>query len=190
MPERRFPPALFVCMRDKKRIAERFAMRLRANNTSGFTIVEALLAVIIVSIIAAIIVPKYSATKVTKQKVYAVAHNIAQDLRYAQKMATGSGPTGGNTTNYWFKFYTAGTATDTFKVFMEGDEANPLRTTTLFGNDIRIFASSTDSYYFNSRGEPYPDSDEYIAVKDAGNNYQWNVSIIRTTGRISLRQAQ
>jgi len=170
--------------------AERLAMRGRLNNRGGFTIVEALLVVVLISIIAAIVVPKYSATKVTKQKVYAVAHNIAQDLRYAQKMATGSGPVGGNTTNYWFKLYTAGTSTDTFRVFRQGDEANPLRTTTLFGNDIQILGSSTDSYYFNSRGEPFPNANGYVTVQDAGNNYQWNVSIIKTTGRIVLRQVK
>ena len=160
-------------------------MRFKAQN--GFSILEFMLVVILVSILAAIVVPRFAYENVTRQKVYAVAHNMAADLRYARRLSIGRGQHGGGS-DHWFKLYTVGTATDTFRVFENGDEANPIKEYTVPGNDIVISASATDSFYFDYKGDPVPATGGAISVSDKYGRCQWDVSVIRNTGRVRLIQ--
>ena len=162
-------------------------MRARIKNNSGYSLLEIMLVVALISILAGIIIPRFTYKQVTCSKVYTVAHNIAGDLRYARRLSIGQGTSGGSGMEYWLKLSTVGTATDTYRILEGGDEANPLKTYTVNGSDITIIGSSTDSYYFNTRGDPSPDGG-FIIVRDTDNICQWNVSVIRSTGRIQMIQ--
>ena len=172
-------------------------MMRRRPNISGYTLIEFLLVVVLISIIAAVVVPRFSYKRILKQKVYVVAHEIAADIRYAQRLSESGNRDVGTalpalpstwTTQqtYWFKLYASGSATDTFRVFKENSEANYVKTTETYKSDIKIQSNSTDSFYFNTRGEPYPVIGGVISVSDTDGVYQWDVSIARTTGRVSL----
>lgn len=159
--------------------------RLRSNR--GFSLLEALLVVVLISILAGVVVPRYAYQHVTRQKVYATAHNIAADLRYARRLSIGRGVKGSGS-NHWLRLYTVGTATDTWRVFEDGNEAAYLKAYTVPGNDIRIKGAATDSFYFDYRGIPEPANGGYISVYDNENRFQWNVSVVANTGRIQLIQ--
>ena len=161
------------------------SMRFRA--VKGFSLLEALLVVVLMSILAGVVVPRFAYDHVTHQKVYATAHNIAADLRYARRLSIGRGVKGSGD-NHWLKLYTVGSATDTWRVFENGGEANYLKTHTVPGNDIRIKGVATDSFYFDYRGNPSPANGGYISVYDRDNRYQWDVSVVANTGRIRLIQ--
>jgi prepilin-type N-terminal cleavage/methylation domain-containing protein len=163
-------------------------MRIRTD--SGYSLLEFILVVILISIMAAIILPRFAQRSMSRQKVYAVAHNIASDLRAAQKYNIGQGLNGASGKSYWFKLYTVGTATDTFRIFEQNNEANPMRTYTVPGSDIVIKGNATDSYYFNTRGEPRPVNGSSISVSDRDGMYQWNVVVVKTTGRVELVQVK
>lgn len=175
-------------------------MEQQKQNIEGYTLIEFLLVVILISIIAAVIIPRFSYKRILKQKVYVVAHEIAADLRYTQRLSLSGNRDVGTALpalpstwptqqTYWFKLYSAtSAATDTFNVFKLNDEANFVKTTSTYKGDIVINCNSTDSFYFNTRGEPYPTEGGVISVSNSEGDYQWDVSIARTTGRVSLIQ--
>lgn len=174
-----------------------FRRNSRAGTNRGYTLVEFLLVILLISIIAGILIPRYAYIHVTKQKVYAVAHDMADDIRYARKLSTGGEPDTAvvypvvvpqTPTKYWFKLYTLGTATDTYRIFRMNSEANPIKSTSLYGSDVVVTAAATDSFAFNATGTATPAAGGTISVKDAGNNYQWDITVVGPTGRVYLTQ--
>jgi len=165
--------------------------KLKINNSkNGFTVVELIVVALVIAILIKLLIPRYTRDAIIKYRVYTTAHAIASDLRYARQLSIGGGPSGNSGKFYWFKFYTVSTSTDTFRVFEDGSEANPIKSTTLGDNDIIISCSATDSFYFATSGAPVPTTGGTVSVQDAGNRYQWNVSVVKNTGRIQMSVVQ
>lgn len=173
----------------------RFRTRMRGQ--SGFTILEFLLVVVLISILAAIIVPRFDRGRITQQEVYVVAHNIAKDLRKTRHYAIGQGEYGteGRTdlhstdptfNQFIFELSATGAATDTWKVIDPADAGNPVSSFTLPDDTIRISSAATDTYLFDNLGAPSPAAGGVIEVTDFQSRYQWNVSVVKNTGRIML----
>ena len=160
------------------------------NSKNGFTIIELIVVALIIAILIKLFVPRYTRDAMTKYRVYAAAHNIASDLRYARRLSVGGGESGNSGKYYWFKFYTVGAATDTFRVFEDGSEASYIKSTTIDDGDITITSAATDSFYFDAYGRTYPAGGGTITVEDSGNRYRWDVSVVKNTGRIQMTAIQ
>ncbi len=159
----------------------------RINSPKGFTVVELLLIVIIISIIGGVVVPKYTKSVYRKQEVYATAHAIAADLRYARRLSIGEGLSGNSGKTYWMTFYSSGPSTDSWKIFEYNADSEPIKFNTVL-TGITLTNNATATYYFDSKGKPFPEYGGSIDVADSENLYRWRVSVIRGTGRIQLTQ--
>lgn len=168
---------------------------MRARTISGFSLIEFLLVVVLISILAAIIVPRFEYSHITQQEVYAVAHTIAKDLRKTRHYAIGQGEHGSqgltvHSTAPSYKTYGLTVLSATSWEVWEYDSGVPvsrsLTTETLRNSEIQV-TSTTPDYVFNRLGTPTtPAAGGVIEVKDFKDRYQWNVSVIKNTGRVTL----
>lgn len=171
-----------------------------SGDDNGFTIVELLLAVIIISILTMMFVPRYTKDAILKHKVYATAHDLAADLRYARQLSMGGGLQGNpetaanaaeNPVYYWLEIYkSTGAATDSWRIYpMNAGAAGSVKDITILG-DIELVESATPAFYFDKNGTPTPGTNAYIEVRDTAGNYRWAVSVARTTGQVVLNEIQ
>jgi Tfp pilus assembly protein FimT len=157
---------------------------------SGFSFVELILVIILVLILAAMLVPRYSREAITKHKVYASAHDLAADLRYARRLAIGGGLNGQDENPFWLTLSAnpAAGATNTWKIYEDGNSANPVKTVTALEEiEFLVVGTATDSFRFDRDGAPTPDS-AAVDVADSGGLYRWRVSVVRSTGRVTLTE--
>lgn len=164
----------------------------RIRSQKGFTIIELLLILVLIAILYKIFVPRYTKLAIVKHHVYATAHDLAADLRYARRLAMGGGLNGNTSTSltqepaFWLQMYTAGTATDSWRIFSYyGSSASPVKQVTI-DDDVRISSTATDAFYFDYRGGPHPYTGGTILVEDVNSIYRWRVSVVRGTGKIEL----
>lgn len=172
---------------------ERFGI---VNNSRGVTVMELLLVLVLIVILTMMFVPGYVSDVILKEKVAGVAHDIAGDLRLARRMAINGGPEGDCRENYWFRLFATGSI-----VFKNSNPASAVHSTEIVGNDVRFFnpgiafnnptpaaiARPSIAYIFSATGSVItPATGGVIVVSDTDNKFQWNVSVVRTTGRIIL----
>ncbi|HOC93081.1 MAG TPA: GspH/FimT family pseudopilin [bacterium] len=173
-------------LKERHRSAAEIADRLQ----SGFSFVELILVIILVLILASMLVPRYSRDAITKHKVYASAHDLAADLRYARRLAIGGGQDGQDENPFWLTLSAnpAAGATNTWKIYEDGNPGNPLKTVTALEEiEFLVVGAATDSFRFDRDGAPTPDS-AAIDVADSGGLYRWRVSVVRSTGRVTLSE--
>lgn len=169
--------------------------RMRARTHTGFSLVEFLLVVVLISILAAIIVPRFEYAHISQQEVYAVAHDIAKDLRKTRHYAVGQGEQGSqgqtvHTTSPTYKTYGLTILSSTSWELWEYDGVVPvsrsLYTESLRNSEVQV-SSATPDFVFDRLGTPAtPAAGGFIEVKDSKDRYQWNVSVIKNTGRVVL----
>lgn len=168
---------------------------MRRRTQSGFSLIEFLLVVVLISILAAIIVPRFEYQHITQQEVYAVAHTIAKDLRKTRRYAIGQGEYGDqgmttHTTSPVFKTYGLKILSTTSWEIWEYDGGVPVSRslfTQTLRNDEVLVSSAADDFVFDNWGTPTtPGTGGVIEVKDFKDRYQWNVSVIQNTGRVTL----
>jgi prepilin-type N-terminal cleavage/methylation domain-containing protein len=167
---------------------------MRRRTQSGFSLIEFLLVVVLISILAAIIVPRFEYGHITQQEVYAVAHTIAKDLRKTRRYAIGQGDYGNqgmttHTTVPAYKSYGLKILSSTSWEIWEFNGAPPSRSlvTQTLRNDEVLVSSAANDFVFDNWGTPTtPGAGGVIEVKDFKDRYQWNVSVIKNTGRVTL----
>ncbi|HOO56005.1 MAG TPA: prepilin-type N-terminal cleavage/methylation domain-containing protein [bacterium] len=162
-------------------------MRHRNNPESGFTIVELMLVLVLIVILVKMFVPHYDRGAITKHEIYSTAHDLGADLRYARRLSVGGGVAGNTNKVYYLKFYTVGSATDTWRIYEDGDEANPIKSVTVL-NGVRLFSTDTPSIYFDSAGSPGAAVGGKIDVFDEDDLYRWSVSVVKNTGKVELHE--
>ncbi len=153
--------------------------------SSGLSIVELILIVALIAILVSMFVPHFSILAIRKHQTYSTAHDLAADLDYARRLALGGGPSGNSGKSYWVKLYKIGSATDTWKVFESDNESSPIKTVTVV-DGVYLDEVSTSSFYFDSKGAVSPYNGGAVEVHDNENIYQWDVSVVRGTGRVKL----
>jgi hypothetical protein len=136
-------------------------------------------------VIYSMFVPRYTYMAIRKHQVYSTAHDLAADIRYARRLTLGGGTTGNSGKIYWLKIYKVGSATDTWRIFEEGSEASPIKSVTVM-TGIYMNETATSSFYFDSRGSTFPYNGGAVEIHDNDNAYQWDVSVVRGTGRVQL----
>lgn len=171
-----------------------------SSGENGFTIVELLLAVMVISILTMMFVPRYTKDAILKHKVYATAHDLAADLRYARQLSMGGGVQGNpqttpsaaeNPVYYWLEIYkSAGAATDSWRIYPMSSGAGAAVKEINSLEDIELVESATPAFYFDKNGTPTPSTNAYIEVRDTAGKYRWAVSVARTTGQIVLNEIQ
>ena len=170
---------------------------MRRFSQTGFSLVEFLLVVVLISILAAIIVPRLDYKHITRQEVYAVAHTVAKDLRKTRRYAIGQGERGTmglttHTTSPTLRTYRLEITSATSWKIVEDNAGVPtdLITQTLRNSEVQV-ATVGDVFEFNSLGTPVnPVAGGAIQVKDYKDRYQWNVSVIKNTGRVTLTRVK
>ncbi len=153
----------------------------------GFTAVELLLIMALMAILYYVFVPKYTLDAARKPQTLASAQALAGDLRYTQQLSMNGGPNGNSGKLYCLKFYNSGTATDTWKIFAQDSESAPIKTVTLTPG-MNVASVSTDSFYFDTTGLPYPATGGNVVISDPQGTYSWRVSVVKTTGRVMLTE--
>lgn len=174
-------------------------MGINPRRDNGFTIIETLLVILVLSILALMFVPRYTKDAILKHKVYSAAHDLAGDLRYARQLSMGGGKNGNPAVlpsaaeydvYYWVQLYQTGSATDSWKIYsMASGPANPIKSSTI-PKDIEMIENPTASFYFDKNGAPYPATTGYVEVRDTTGTYRWAVSVARVTGQVKLNQIQ
>ena len=152
---------------------------------AGFSIIELILILAIVVVLYAMFVPRYTYRAIRKHQVYSTAHDLAADLRYAQELSTRGGLTGNSGKKYVLKLYTVAGVTNTWKIFEDGNEAEPIKSVTVLPG-VYLNEPSTDTFFFDSNGTVNPLIGAAVEVHDTENIYQWDVSVVRGTGRVKL----
>jgi hypothetical protein len=137
------------------------------------------------AVLVAMFVPRYTMLAVRKHQVYSTAHDLAADIDYARRLSIGEGLKGNSGKSYWLKLYKVGSATDTWKIFENGLESEPIKIVTVL-TGVYLKDVSTTSFYFDGRGATTPFNGGVFEVHDTNNNYQWDVSVVRGTGRVQL----
>lgn len=175
-------------------------MGRQSQRKNGFTVVELILVVVVIAILTIMFVPHYTKDAILKHKVYATAHELASDLRYARQLSMGGGLQGNpvtapssaeNPVYYWLEIYkSTGAATDSWRIYpMSSGSGSSIKTVTTL-SDIELVESSTPAFYFDKNGAPLPSTNAYIEVRDITLKYRWAVSVVRTTGQIVLNEIQ
>lgn len=158
----------------------------------GISIIELVILLSVLLVLMYAFVPRFSRDAIVQKKVYTVAHNIAADLRYSRRLSISAGPTGNSGKYYGVTLSTVGTSTDTVLVQDDSVPRNAVKTTTLGDADVQMWllSPSTDSVYFSYRGEPNLTNGATFRVRDVGNQFEWYVSVEKTTGRVFMTKIQ
>jgi len=166
-------------------------MKHPPSSYSGFTTIEFLLVVVLIALLGYIFVPRFSHDAILEKQVYTTAHDLAGDLRYARRLAMGSGLEGSTSVTidsgevFWLIVFKTGTATDSWKIVDSGN--NQIKSVQAVPG-VQITDNATASFYFDRQGVPYPSGGDYIIVEDYNSKYRWAVSLIRGTGQVKLRE--
>ncbi|MFA6450286.1 MAG: hypothetical protein WCX65_12505 [bacterium] len=160
-------------------------MSRKRQSDSGITIIELVLIIALIVLLYGMFVPRYTHLAIRKHQVYSTAHDLAADIRYARQLTFGGGPTGNSGKTYWLKLYKVGSATDTWRIFESDNEASPIKSVTVLPG-VYLNETSTSSFYFDITGVTSPVNGGAVEVHDSDNKYQWDVSVVRGTGRVKL----
>ena len=158
---------------------------------NGFTAVEILLVIVLLAILSLVFVPRFSYDAILKHQVYSTAHDVAADLRYARRLALGTGLEGSTSVSigsgeiFWLEVYNSGSATDSWRIL---DNSNNAIKEVQAVSGVQIVQNATNSFYFDRDGVPYPAGGDYFIVEDYNGKYRWGISVIRCTGQVKLTE--
>lgn len=137
-------------------------------NSSGFTIIEIIVVIIIVGILAAVVLPRidFGATS-SQASVNTAADMVASDIRYAQEWAMANRTSKSITFN--------GSSTYTFSPASTGmDPSGQLQGATV----------SSNTFTFNSLGEPTAGGGSTVTVSAGG--VSKTITVTTYTGKVSV----
>jgi prepilin-type N-terminal cleavage/methylation domain-containing protein len=158
---------------------ERFAQagELRTLNSEGFTLIEVILAMILVGILAAFLMPKINFTLPGTTSVYGAAYMVASDIRYAQEcaMANRISKTVAFTSGQNFYTFPA-TVPSTSQL----DPSGRLPSGVTIGTTITIT--------FNSLGEPtsIPVGTGSVTISISGVGGPRTITVLNYTGKVDI----
>ncbi len=137
------------------------------SNEKGFTLVELIIVLSIITIISFITLPKVNI--VERYKLKSTAYAVAEDLKYTQKLAINE-----NITHH-FK-----TTNDLYFIRKDGVSIGSTKKVYI-PNDIKFENTSKDISY-TSKGTPVLGG----AITLSSRNYKIQITVIPATGRITV----
>lgn len=144
------------------------------NPQSGMTFIEAIAAIIIIGILAAIALPRFNFTTSSRASVDGAAYMIASDIRYAQEWAMA------NRTSKTVTF-TNGSSVYTFSPVSIGmDPSGQLPS----GVGITGTSPSPCIVTFNSLGEPIAGGNGSVTVSSGGQSR--TITVLQYTGKANI----
>jgi prepilin-type N-terminal cleavage/methylation domain-containing protein len=158
-----------------RRLKTRNHFELRTNyselflNPSGFTVIEIILAMMIIAILAAIAIPRFDFATSSKTSVNGAAYVVVSDIRYAQEFAMANRTTMGLNFNSNSSSYT----------FSKSSSLNPsgqLPSGVTIGNNFKVT--------FNSLGEPTTGGGGSVSVSGGGQSK--TVTVVNYTGKVNI----
>ena len=150
-------------------------MKINMKNNHGFTLIEALLIILLIGILAAIAIPRIGSSE---KSAYSSARQIVSDLRYTRTLAVTTGQ------RHYLKFFPAsGLYTSSTKLVTYGIYRDEASTDVQIG-DTRIIStkvtctSTLEEFNFNYLGIGTAGLDGLITIST------YRVSVNASTGRI------
>ena len=143
----------------------------RIPHSKGFTLIEAILIIVIIGILSVTAVSRINFTLPTTASVIGAAYMMASDIRYVQEYAMA---------NHVSKSisFAAGNSAYTFSPTSSLDPSGQLPTAAVVGTTI-IFK-------FNSLGEPIQNGGMNVIVRDAGSTQQNTIQVQNYTGKVII----
>jgi len=142
----------------------------RIPNSTGMTIIEVIVVMMIIGILAAVVVPKLNLpTTTSTASVSGAAYMVASDIRYAQEFAMA------NRVSKSVNF-TSGSSIYTFSPTNNLDPSGGLPSGVTLGSNYTIT--------FNSLGEPTTGGGGSVTVMGGGQSR--TISVVNYTGKVNI----
>lgn len=150
-------------------------LKISMKNNHGFTLIEALLIILLIGILAAIAIPRMGSSE---KSAYSSARQIVTDLRYTRTLAVTTGQ------KHYLKLLPAGGPYTSYKIYK--DEVDPTVDVQI-GDKRKISTkvnctSTLGEFNFNYLGIGTAGLDGLITIIDG--TYTYKVSVNASTGRI------
>lgn len=149
-------------------------------NSKGFSLVELIIAVVFVSVLAAIAVPRMNFSLTTAKGAEALAKKIATDLRRTRQLAISQAAT--NTAGYQLRFNGS-------SPYSSYDIVNLKSSSVVdsFDIDSDISCSSGSNFRFGPMGNLLSGSDNTIVI--TGSSVTVTVTVTSATGMVKCTQS-
>ena len=145
---------------------------MRKEREKGYTIVGVILTVIIISILAAMIIPRFNRGYITKLNVYNTTHRLVLDLRLTRRLAITKAK------NYVLEFFNNYTK---YKIYEEISGPGGADEKTI---PPEVSCSGTNKFTFTKLGTL--DSTVNGTLSLSADSYQGDITVYKTTGRAKL----
>jgi prepilin-type N-terminal cleavage/methylation domain-containing protein len=143
---------------------------LGPSNPSGLTFIEVIMAMAVLGILAAVVIPKLDLTTVSSgTSVNGAAYIVASDIRYAQESAMANNVSRS-------VIFTSGSSTYTFSPVSNLDPSGQLPS--------GVTISSNYTVTFNSLGEPITGGDGSVTVSVGGQTK--TITVLNYTGKVNI----
>jgi prepilin-type N-terminal cleavage/methylation domain-containing protein len=147
---------------------------LKPLNPSGMTLIEVIVAIIIIGVLAAIALPRFDFATSSRASVDGAAYMVASDIRYAQEWAMANRASKTVT-------FTNGSSVYTFNPASTGmDPSGQLPS----GVTITGTSPSPCIVTFNSLGEPIAGGNGSVTVSSGGQSK--TITVVNYTGKVNL----
>ena len=152
--------------------------RSTTRNEHGFTVIEGVLAIVVIGLLAIVVVPKILSTD--KRAVYITAHQITADMRYARSLAIA------NFGDYVVKFNPGGEPPPYTSYEIQDPDGGTVKSMEIPAEvtcNPGVGSPFAGELTFTPLGSTTIASDVPILSLEAGGHWQY-ISIVSATGRV------
>ena len=147
---------------------------MKEERKKGYTIIGIILTIAIISILAAMVVPRFDRGFITKLNIYNTTHRLVADLRLTRRLAITKAR------NYVLEFFDNWTK---YKIYEEARGPGGVEEKTI---PPEVTCSGTNKFTFTKLGTL--DSLVNGSLSLSGDTFHYSITVYRTTGRAKLEE--